>query len=142
MQMKRLLREEGGVVLIEAAIIMFTFVIIIIALIDFGAILIDSIQINNALRIGEQYIIKNPASSANVVSVINRSTSIPVSQMTASTTTFCECDRVATSCSSTCTGTMATFLNISVSNSVSLFVNYPYLTNPYVLNKSVAVRIQ
>jgi Flp pilus assembly protein TadG len=128
MLIKLFAKDEKAIALIETGLISFTFAIMVIGLLDFGAIISNKIQMNNALRIGEQFIINNP-------------TSIPAAQINVTTNNFCECNNLAALCGSVCVSGIQKFFSVTVSHSVSLFVNYPNTPNPYILTNSFSVRI-
>ncbi len=140
--MRRLYSDEGGVVIIEMALFMAAFSIVLVGLISFTAIAGASVQLSDALRAGEQFALKQPTNTSGITYTVENATSLPPSNVTSTATTFCECNGVSATCQSSCSGTMATYVTITAGYSVPLVLTFPGFSNPYPLNKSVSVRVQ
>lgn len=135
-------KDQQGVVIVEIALFMAIFSVIIVELISFTAIAGASVQLSNALRIGEQFAVKQPTNTSGITQAVQNATSLPSQSVTSTATTFCECNGSSASCQSSCNGTMATFVTITAGYNVPLILTYPGLSNPFPLNKSVSVRVQ
>ena len=142
MKQDGIVSNQQGVVLVEMALFMAIFCVILVGLISFGSIAGASVQLSDALRVGEQFALKQPGNTKGITDAVEGATSLPSSSITSTATTFCECNGSSATCGSSCSGTMATYVTITAGYSVPLVLAFPGLANPLPLNKSVTVRVQ
>jgi hypothetical protein len=134
--------NQEGVVAIEAAFFMLGFSMMTIALIDYATITTSSVELSNALRIGQQYALSYSGNTTGVTDAIKNGTTLDASSVTASASLSCECAGLTSACNASCSTNMAQFITMNVSYSVPLSLTYPGLSNPFPLSKTLTVRTQ
>lgn len=140
--MLQLYKNQQGVVSIEMGILLMFFSFMLVGIIDFGNVMGSTVQLSNALRIGEQVAARQPTNTNGITQSVKSATSLPSQNVSSTATTFCECNGTSATCGSTCSGTMASYVTVTAGYNVPLLLNYPGLSNPFPINKSVSVRVQ
>ena len=130
--------NQCGSLSVEMALFGGMLSLFIIPVVDLGMVLSRSLKLDGALRAGVQYALKYPTDTAGIQGAVTGASGL--SNVSASVSTFCECNGAALSCNGTCAGTLATYRTITASHSSALLLTYPGLANPFVINRSISVR--
>lgn len=138
-----LFKRQEGAIAIEAAFIMLAFSMIAIATADFAAITTSTVELGNAVRVGQHYALSYPGDSSGISRAIMYGSTLPSTKVSTSVTTFCECDQMTSVCGAKCTGITATYTSITGNYDVPLLFSYPGLgSGSYSISKTIKVRTQ
>lgn len=95
------LRDTRESTAVEFVLVVPVLLLFLGGIVDFGRAFYYRTELDQALRSGMQYALKAPTDGAGIVSVINQSTSVPISVL--SPAIFCQClDGTSVSCTSSC----------------------------------------
>ena len=135
-----------------AAAVEFALAVPILALLmtggfDFGRALFEQHRLTGAARAGAQYAIQASTTwsdTTNIIAAVRGDANDSANSLTV-TTSQCTCPG-GTLCASTatCTGSTVagTYVKVSVSESYTTLVNYPFVTSPFILSSQAIVRVQ
>lgn len=140
--LRRFKKNQEGAVAIEAAFFLLGFSMMTVALVDYANITTSSVELSNALRVGQQYALSYSGNSTGIADAIKNGSTLPPADVTATASLSCECAGLTSACNASCATSMAQFITMTVSYSVPLSLSYPGLSNPFALSKTLTVRTQ
>lgn len=140
--LKRCKDNEEGAVAVEAAFFLLGFSMMTISLVDYASITTSSVELSNALRVGQQYALSYSGNPTGVADAIKNGSTLPSGDISATVSLSCECAGLSSACNASCSTNMAQFITMNVSYSVPLSLSYPGLSNPFPLSKTLTVRTQ
>jgi Flp pilus assembly protein TadG len=136
------MEDQKGSAIIEMACFLVAFSFLVIAILDFGSAINAALELSTALRAGLQVATKRPGDTNAIIYAVRNASSLPMPDVRATADRFCECNGANALCSSTCSGALSVFVNITATYPVPLLLNSAFIPNPYPLKKAVAVRVQ
>lgn len=139
---KRCRENQEGAVAVEAAFFLLGFSMITVALVDYATITTSSVELSNALRVGQQYALSYSGNTTGIANAIKNGSTLPADDVSATATLSCECAGLSSACNAACSPSMAQFITMNVSYSVPLSLSYPGLSNPFPISKTLTVRTQ
>lgn len=134
--------DQEGAVAVEAALFLLGFSMMTVALVDFATITTSSVELSNALRVGQQYALSYSGNPTGITDAIKNGSTLPSADINATASLSCECAGVSSACNASCGTNMAQFITMNISYSVPLSLSYPGLSNPFPLSKTLTVRTQ
>lgn len=141
--MKTILRQENGASLVEFALVMPLLAILISAIINFGHLAINYVNLTMAMNAGIAYAISNPTTTSNIPTKMK--SAINDNSLSITTTQFCQCSNgTAPGCTTKCSDNIlpGTYVTINASKSLSFLVLNFILPDPFTISASVTVRIK
>lgn len=134
-----------GIAAVEMALIITGIFATVPLIYDLSSVINASMSLNGGLRAGIQLAIAQPSNISGITTTIQ--TASGFSSATVSTTEFCECSRVSSTCGIACYGGASPYKYIRITASYSVPVMLPYSgfssgSSTYPLSKSVTVRTQ
>lgn len=139
---RRFKGNQEGAVAVEAAFFLLGFCMMTVALVDYANITTSSVELSNALRVGQQYSLSYSGNTTGITDAIKNGSTLPPADVSATATLSCECNNISSACNASCSTTMAQFITMTASYSVPMSVTYPGLSNPFPLSKTLTVRTQ
>lgn len=149
--MKRYLRSDDGVAIVELALIAPFLIVLALGIVDLGLYARDGIEVGNAARAGVQYGAQSTATSQNAASIVNaaRADAHEVTTLTVTPSTYCTCDRVPGTHYPGCTGMptcatgdhVDTFVQVISSKQFTPFVSLPGLPSSLLITKTASQEI-
>jgi Flp pilus assembly protein TadG len=146
-------RDSSGQSLVELALILPVFVLLILGAVEFGQLAYAAIEVSNAARAGVQYGAQSGATAADIggmeSAAINDGSN--VSGLSATATEFCSCSNAASTpvaCSTAATACPAngaralTYVQVDTTATVTPMVHYPGLSSGFTLNGQAIMRVE
>lgn len=143
----RLRGEDSGVAAIELALVAPILALIIVAIVDFGLAYARQMTLANGVRAGVQYaMVRRPVqgNTGAIAQTVADNASVPVANVTVSWVCTCsDSGGAAPTCSvSDCGGTDVDHsIRISVTESYTMILSYPGMSNPINLGDQVLLRL-
>lgn len=141
-----LAKDERGSAVMEMAEIGTLLAILLPAFIDLVMILDTRVRLAGAVRAGEQYAMRFPDDSTGIQNAVLNANDLNQSQLTVTTSQFCECAGASAACGQACTGGGQPAKFVSISASYNLATNFTYAplitVNPVPLSSQIDVRVQ
>ena len=139
--------EETGIAAVELALIAPVLAVIIIAIVDFGMAFTRQMTLANGVRAGVQYaMVRRPVQGdiAAIRQTVADNAFVPLSN--ASVTWICTCSDTGTTAPTCTVGDCGGVdvnhsIEISVTESYPLILNYPGISNPVTLGDDVLLRL-
>ncbi len=139
---------EAGVAGVELALATPILALLMTGGFDFGRAIYEQNRLEAAAQAGVQYATEsssNWTSSTSIIAAARADAGDATNSLTV-TTGQCTCPTGASLCSATatCTGSTysGTYVKVSVSETFSTLVNYPFVTSPFTLSSQSVVRVQ
>jgi Flp pilus assembly protein TadG len=146
-QPRSLRLDRAGVAAIELALALPMLVLLMMGSFDFGLALYEQHRMSAAARAGIQYAsaTANWTDSADIIAQARADAGDTNNSLTV-TTGQCTCPTGSTLCSSStvCTGSTVagTYVKVTVSESYSTLMSYPFMSNPVTLAGQAVMRMQ
>lgn len=124
----RLFGATEGVSAVEFALVSPVFILILVGIIDLGAVVRDKIELSNAAATAARYVLNENYSEAFLVDVATSGSSLDSADITATVTSVCGCSGgVAATCGSTCADGQSpgTYMVVSLSKISEMILTYP-----------------
>jgi Flp pilus assembly protein TadG len=144
----RVVRSNRGGALIELALIMPVFTLVILGSAEFARLAYAGIEVTNAARAGVQYGAQNHGTAQNTATMQSAATndSPNVTDLTATASTFCTCSNgTAVTCANAatnCTARIIEYVQVNTSASVNPAFHVPGLPSTYTLKGEAVMRVQ
>jgi Flp pilus assembly protein TadG len=139
---KRFGADQDGSTVVEFALVGTFVAVCLVALIDLAAAINSFTKLSSGMRAGSQYALSYPDDSDGIKQAIASASSLPASDVTVTTSQFCELNGVSGSCAAGGGSGFAKYLSISATYSMQGRYIYALAAYPQSLSKSIAVRIQ
>lgn len=147
------MRDTSGQSLVELALILPVFTLLILGAAEFGQLAYDAIEVSNAARAGVAYGAQSAAYAGDIpgiqLAAIHDASDVP--GMTATATTFCSCSNAA-STPVTCGSALATclasgsralnYVEVQTTATVTPFVHYPGISGGFTLTGQAIMRVE
>ncbi len=115
---------------------------------DFGSAFYEQQRVTAAARAGVQYAIQSQAKwtdTTDITAAVRADAGDTANILTVSSGT-CTCPSGTSQCNTTsaCTGSTVsgTYVQVTVSESFSTLVQYPFITSPFTISNEVMVRVE
>lgn len=138
-------RNDDGSAAVEFALISPVLVLMLIALVDLGLAMMDSVRLASAVRAGAQFAMQDADDKASIKTVAANSTSLSLSEADIEVSDkFCECDTVSAPCDTTCASGFAPgeYVTVTGSTTITSILSYPWLASPSTLTQSTTIRVK
>jgi len=139
---------EAGIAGVELALALPMLILLMVGGFDFGRAIYEQNRLAAAAQAGVQYATEsssNWTSTSNIVAAARNDAGDTTNSLTVATGE-CTCPSGTNLCSaaSTCTASAVagTYVRVSVSESYSTLMNYPFMTSPITLTGQSTVRVQ
>lgn len=131
-------RRRRGTAALELAVLAPIAAALLVGSVEWGMALEQRIRLQTAVRAGAQVAMRTPAATADIVRAVEQAAPDFPSLAVSSTGIWCECARVATTCTATCGAPMERFLRVEASHP------YNRLTpaGPTRISANVTLRLQ
>ncbi len=141
--LKRFAKEEDGGPAVEFAIVGAFLAVSIPAMLDLATLINSNVKLLNGMRAASQYAVKYPTNSTGIASALSNASGIPTQSLTVTTSQFCECAGITTSCASSCSAgvQMGVFDKVTAVYDMTAQYNYRQLF-PQTITKDITVRTQ
>jgi Flp pilus assembly protein TadG len=148
------IRGDAGQALVELALIMPIFSLLLLGAAEFGQVTYDAIEVSNAARAGVAYGVQPAATTAGIqAAAIADAPNIPNPPgLTVTSNTFCTCSGdpgsahvPCTSAPATCSASGAhalTYIQVNTSATVTPLVHYPGISGGFALNGQAIMRVE
>jgi Flp pilus assembly protein TadG len=148
--MLRKWRRQGGSAMIELALIMPMFTLLLAGAADFARIAYASIEISNAARAGVQYGMQNRNTALDLTGMQTAATNdaADVAAMTATASENCVCTSgTAVTCANAATtcvspGRILQYVTVNTTAKLTTLFQYPGLPKNLTLNGQATMRVQ
>ncbi len=124
----RLLGATEGTSAIEFALIAPVFLLVLVGIVDLGAVIRDKVELNNAAATAARYVLNENYSEANLVDVATGGSALDSADITATIQTVCGCSGgVAATCGSVCDDGQApgTYKVVTLTKVNEMILPYP-----------------
>jgi len=144
----RLTRDRSGNVVIELALIMSVFILLMLGGYDISRMAIETHELEQVARSGAQYALLgqvNAQDTATIISEAQEAAGDDAALITVTATTFCECpDGSNNNCSDTCSdGSVSEmYVNVTVTKPFIFLFNLPAVFGSYTISGSAEMRIR
>ena len=141
---RRRRRRACGQSAIELALVLPLMILLLIAVCDFARLFYASIGVADAARAGVQYGAQNRTTAVDYAGMQQAALDdgAGISAIGANATSFCQCGTAAmSSCSSTCTGTVNNFVQVTVTASFKTILTYPGIPQPAPLSSTAVMEV-
>jgi Flp pilus assembly protein TadG len=144
--LKNIIRTEDGSSMLELAILLPVFLMMIVGALDLGAAFARKMEISNAAKAGAQYsLVRKPtqgglggivtAVNDNLGTAANDSTAVDVSR-------WCRCDGASLACTSTCTGYQSVYITVAIKeNFETPFFSYDWIVNNFPISEETTIQL-
>jgi len=146
--LRRLARDDKGIAGLELALATPMLVLLMTGGFDFGRAIYEQHRLTAASEAGIQYAtasVSNLANSSGIIAAARADAADTTNSLTV-TAGSCTCPTGATLCAATttCTGSTVTgsYEKVTVSESYSTIMSYPFVSNPFTLTAQSMVRVQ
>lgn len=136
---RRLFGANEGVSAIEFALISPVFILILVGMVDLGAVVRDKIELSNAAATAARYVLNENYSEAYLVDVATSGSALDSADITAAVTTVCGCSGgVAATCGTTCVDGQSpgTYMVVSLSKASQMILDYPGFSDLVISGQS------
>jgi Flp pilus assembly protein TadG len=150
--------DDAGQSLVELALILPVFVLLILGAVEFGQLAYAAIEVSNAARAGVQYGAQSPATAADTAGMVvaaqnDGSNVFQTYGLTVTPTNFCSCSNAPSvpvgtgacpSAVTTCSANGARVLNyvqVNTTATVSPLIHYPGFGG-FILNGQAIMRVE
>lgn len=144
----RLWRSTGGMSSVEMAFIAPLLVLLVIGLVDYGAVINRKMQLANAVRAGAQYaLVRKPVQDDTTQienAVLNTAPPDGAGTQEVDARVFCECaDGTEIVCSNVCAdgSDRAAYVEVWIQEDFETIFSYPVFSNPIRLRNEATVRL-
>ncbi|MFQ5784776.1 MAG: TadE/TadG family type IV pilus assembly protein [Alphaproteobacteria bacterium] len=135
---------------VELALLIPIFVLILLGSVDYGSMIVEKMQLQNAARSGMQYALQSSANIDDTEGIeevvrLARGDEDEDEELNVSTSVFCECaDGSAIVCTATCTGNQPPrrFVDVTVDKNYQMVFSYPGFGNSTTLTGQATVRVR
>jgi Flp pilus assembly protein TadG len=144
----RLVRDRSGNVVIEMALIMSVFILLMLGGYDISRMAIETHELEQVARSGAQYALLGQTSAQDTATIIaeaKEAAGDDADLITVTATTFCECpDGTGNNCSDTCSdGSVSLmYVNVTVTKPFVFLFNLPVVFGSYTISGSANMRIR
>ena len=145
---RRLALGEAGIAGVELALATPMLALLMTGGFDFGRAIYEQHRLAAAAEAGVQYattLASHLTNSSGIIAAARNDAGDTTSSLTV-TTNQCTCPGGTPLCSTaaTCTGSTVsgTYVKVVVSESLSMLINYPFLTSPFTVTGQAMVRVQ
>ncbi len=124
----RLFGATDGTSAVEFALIAPVFLLVLVGIIDLGAVIRDKVELNNAAATAARYVLNENYSESNLVSVATSGSALDANDITATVSTVCGCSGgVSAQCGSVCTDGQApgTYMLVDLTKVSTMILPYP-----------------
>ena len=118
-------RCQDGVASIELAFAATLLTILLLGMIEYASAIHQSVQLQQAARVGAEFAVKYPADSTGIEQAVANATDDNSGNLTVTVTQFCECpDGTSADCTGTCAGGVApdTFVKVALVQPASSYL--------------------
>lgn len=134
-----------GLAAVEMALIITGIFAAVPLIYDLSSIINASMTLSGGLRAGAQLAILQPSNTSGITSTIQTASNFPAGSVTVSTSEFCECLDVSSTCGIACYGgaNPYKYITVTANYSAPILFKYPGFTSAsYPLSRSITVRTQ
>lgn len=133
-------RDDRGTLAVEFGLLAPVFLILIMAVADFGVAALELSNIRGAARAGLQAVLADAGDTDNAAFIAE--TAAPLADVTVAAVCFCP-DGNEIVCGETCgDGAARRFVTVTVSRDLPLLVPWPGMPDPYPLTGLAQARVQ
>ena len=137
-------REEGSITVEMAAIASF-LTVAAVGLFQFGAMMHQSVQLQQAARAGVEYAMKFPSDVSGIEQAVTQAAHLDPTGLAISVAQFCECaNGSAISCADTCAGSASpnVFVQVAVNQPALGLLGPSGLVPDYTVQASAVMRVR
>ena len=155
---RKAMRDDAGQSLVELALVLPVFVLLILGAVEFGQLAYAAIEVSNAARAGVQYGAQSPATAADLAGMVTAaqndgSNVFQTYGLTVTPSNFCSCSNAPAvsvgtgacpSAAATCSANGARVLNyveVITSATVTPLIHYPGFGG-FTLNGQAIMRVE
>ena len=142
---RRFWEAREGNFLVEYALFLPVFMILLAIAFDFGMAVYDSMSLKEAARAGAQYAMKAPSDSAGLTAVVSNATGVNPANLTITSNLSCQCaNGTSVGCGTSCADGSATetYVSVSVQEPYTTLLPYPASLAPLSLQGMASLRIR
>jgi Flp pilus assembly protein TadG len=139
---KRFGDDQKGSTVVEFALVGTFVAVCLVSLIDLATAINSFTKLSSGMRAGSQYALSYPSDDTGIRQAIASASSLPASDMTVTTSQFCEVNNVGSSCTPGGGSGFAKYISITATYSMDGRYIYNLAGYPQSLSKNIAVRIQ
>ena len=144
------LRNESGSSLVELALIMPIFLVLLIGAAEFGIMAYDSIEVSSAAYAGAAYGAQSGATAANTALIVLAATNDApnVAGLTATSTSSCACSNgtviTCATASASCVspGRILKYVQVNTTATVTPVMHLPWLPSVFTLQGQAILRVE
>ena len=143
-----LIREESGNVVVDLALIMSVFVLLMLGGYDISRMAIETHELEQVARSGAQYALLGPTKAQDTDTIISEAQEAAgdyADEITVTATTFCECpEGPMDNCTDTCVdgSTSDMFVSVMVTRPFIFLFNLPTIFGSYTISGSAEMRVR
>lgn len=143
-----LVRDRSGSVVVELALIMSVFILLMLGGYDISRMAIETHELEQVARSGAQYALlgqPNAQDTATIISETREAAGDEADLITVAVTTFCECPNgTSNNCSDTCSdGSISLmYVSVTVTKPFIFLFNLPVVFGSYTIAGSAIMRIR
>jgi len=147
-------RSERGAALVEAALVLPLFALILAGTIDFGRVMYTLLAVQGAARAGAAYGTQSNIKAFDTNGIRSATTTaaadisgFTVTAPAAGSTPTCKCwdgstETAMAACTSTCAGTVRLYVTVTGQKTFTTAVAYPAIPSSLTITRSVTMRAQ
>lgn len=141
---RRLLGSTQGSTVTEFALITPVFLLVLIGIVDLGAVIRDKVELNNAASTAARYVLNENYNQSYLADVAANGSALDAADITASTETVCGCaGGVAATCGGLCDDGQSpgTYMLVSISKTSEMILPYSGLFSDMTITGESRMRL-